>query len=219
MTSHTSHWQGTASHVLWAQGLARADLPSKRLRCVRGEQRHLRALSTPPLPAPPRGSLPCLRLSCPRRFQVGTASFLCSPRGVPHHHAEGLAEGGAQGCGCRARRAGADGAAGPRLESGAGAQPQPGPGQLCGGPAPQPRFLRLRTSRLRAGPWAQDGRSPRGDSTSRLQTEDEHSVPGGPGDLAGAATLCPAWVSQGPAVLRGLPKHQMQFIKKSFVKY
>lgn len=112
MTSHTFHWQGTASHVLWAQGLARADLPSKRLRCVRGEQRHLRALSTPPLPAPPRGSLPCLRLSCPRRFQVGTASFLCSPRGVPHHHAEGLAEGGAQGCGCRARRAGADGAAG-----------------------------------------------------------------------------------------------------------
>lgn len=97
MTSHASHWQGTASHVLWAQGLARADLPSKRLRCVRGEQRHLRALSTPPLPAPPRGSLPCLRLSCPRRFQVGTASFLCSPRGVPHHHAEGLAEGGARG--------------------------------------------------------------------------------------------------------------------------
>lgn len=112
MTSHTFHWQGTASHVLWAQGLARADLPSKRLRCVRGEQRHLRALSTPPLPAPPRGSLPCLRLSCRRSFQVGTASFLCSLRGVPHHHAEGLAEGGAQGCGCRARRAGADGAAG-----------------------------------------------------------------------------------------------------------
>lgn len=64
-----------------------------------------------------------------------------------------------------------------------------------------------------------DGRSPRSDSTSRLQTEDEHSVPGDPVDLAGAATLCPAWVSQGPAVLRGLPKHQMQFIKKSFVKY
>lgn len=144
---------GAASSVLWAQGPAWADLPSKRRAETPPGPEH------PPLPALCGGSLPRLGLACPRRLQVGTAG----PLGVPGRRAwrGGLHDGPRARAGVRGRgrSQGGDSCA-------EGRPPSPFP-------VPPPGRSAFQVLQAPVGPWARL-RSPRGDSAARLRTEDQH---------------------------------------------